>query len=76
MKPRPRNPNCRAAGGSRRGGGAMKTPMDKIEIVTDLVPHLSDMSNDICVKIHELTDNDIDISNENPSRYDDLGIKT
>ena len=73
MKPRPQNPDSRI-NGSRRG--AAKTLLDKIEIVTDLVPHLSDISNEICVKIHEVTDNDIDISNDNPSRYDDLGIKT
>ena len=44
-----------------------------------MVPHMSDVSHEVTIKIKETetTNQDIDISNENPSRYiDDLGIKT
>jgi hypothetical protein len=46
MNDRPKNPDCSAVG-SRRG---RKTPNG---IMTDLVPHMSDISNEVTIKIKE-----------------------
>jgi len=63
--------------GSRKAA-CSKSPLD-MRIITDMVPHMSDVSHEVTIKIKETdtTDQDIDISNDNPSRFiDDLGIKT
>jgi hypothetical protein len=69
---RPKNPDSSAIG-SRRGG---KTSQEMNEIMTDLVPHLSDISHEVTIKLKE-SSTDIDISNKSPSKFiDDMGIKT
>tara|TARA_B110000285_G_C15101828_1_gene605438 strand:+ start:107 stop:259 length:153 start_codon:yes stop_codon:yes gene_type:complete len=46
MQNRPKNPDSSAVG-SRRG---RKTPQN---IMTDLVPHMSDISNEVTIRIKE-----------------------